>query len=1381
MTKNFIFLEVGRGSMERKRLSVLSLRALISLLILALLVLPISILLSTGSEGLTNVTVNITIDGNTQLVSSPYRSPGGHGIAGDPYVFEDLAMNTHQINIINTDVYFVFRNITFSSSTSLSIYLENVKNACFSNISSNGRRNFLKVVGCTDITLERSNVINAPYSSYYLIKVQNTMNLSLMRSNFSKSSGLGGCIIHMDQYGGKHLMENNTFKNMYVYDRRFDDNERISNNTFINSSLILGYDTYNVEGYVSYNEFYNSTLDIRKAQMRCVIENNRFFNEIKNCIELDYTYECTISNNYLTGNIGIDFQNNIYSAGDKYAFINRNNFEGCHYGISTLNTNQHRPFSWDIYDNYFGNCSGYALNLGYALKNRIWHNSFYHNAGTDNTSSGDQAYHTLNYGNTWTNTYTVDGVGNFWANYRSPDIDNNGIVDDQLSIGVAGGTSPIDYAPFTNPYFDTTPPLISILNPLGLYEDNSYFILEWSANDPTSGIDLVKMKIDGGEPVEIVDSSKTSVYLERGDHEIELTVFNGGGLKSIVEKSLHVNSTVDIITINQPANGSFLRGSNRYIQWSIIAEYLIENLTILVNGVESFFETDVRDVTLELNDGEYIVIIRAKDIHGLEFERMVYFVVDNKAPTITINAPTPYSYLSNNDVHFNWDTYDRYGIAEQFIRYDEGDWMENTGASNAIWIFGTGPHTCDIKALDMAGNERIFNIPLFLGPDLRFELIEPSPDTYTRDFDLNLKWKYNGPLNWTSSLLQIGENGDFIDIGGAPEYPFKLNEDGEYLITIRLQDGFDNYAEASTTVVKDTTSPKVFFRYPSNNSVFNNGEIIITWRGEEEFGIREFLIKIDGGEWEQYGNTTEYEGLFEEGTHTIEVKAIDNAGNTGYELLNFSIDSQKPTVAITSPIDGVFTNGFKVEINWEIVESNAIRSITLTVNENTFVDLMNFTTYEYPTPKEGEYLFMITVVDLAGNSNSHSVMIYNDRTKPDIEWTDLPPSFTNRTSLDFSWRITEQYLRSVIFGYGDLKEDLSLHQTSISVEVEEGSYEFYLKAEDMMGNVFSISHHLLVDITPPTIIIDWQKTLIDNGKALLYWSTEDNGSSELFIEIDDGSGFMEALLENRYTSDKLAEGNHYISIRATDESGNTETITWKFFVNSQGGIGEDTEEEGSSVHLIIGIVVIIIILIVVILIFVNRSKRKKEERKEIVKAPSRPGKIQISSPISHRPMQRTTSAIKSEYDVPSHTSTPAPVAVQTRTKVSGEDSGYIRPRSKSSKKRAIRDKDRFKTSETMDKKRSKPRVEKEQEKTEKEAEKKEAPTSDVPLVDLPEDVEIRSWDDEEEIPSWDDSDEIDQDDVWKGKQDDFPQEIDDDSIIFDDDEMEEFEEFDDFE
>ncbi|MCK5773631.1 MAG: hypothetical protein KAH57_07560, partial [Thermoplasmata archaeon] len=720
--------------------------------------------------------------------------------------------------------------------------------------------------------------------------------------------------------------------------------------------------------------------------------------------------------------------------------------------------------------------------------------------------------------------------------------------------------------------------------------------------------------------------------------------------------------------------------------------------------------------------------------------------------------------------------------------FDDGDWIDNTGESNAIWIYGTGPHICDIKAFDMAGNEAIFHIPLFLGPDLRFELIEPSDHTYTRERDHALKWKYSGPLNWTSSLIKIGENANYIDIEGAAEYQFKLHKDGEYLITLRLQDGFENYAEATTTVIKDTIDPKVFFRSPSNNSMFNDGEVSITWRGEDEFGIKEFLVRIDEGEWEGYGNSTIYNGIFEEGAHSFEITAIDNAGNMGYGLLSFNIDSKRPTVTITSPLDGTYTNGNYVKINWEITESNGIGSINLTVNGHTFVDLIDSTFYEYPTPKEREYVFMITVMDLAGNSNSDSVTIYNDRTKPDIKWIGLPEYFTNVSSLDFSWKITEQYLKALVFGYGETEHDLLLDQTSITIEVEEGGHEFYLKAEDMVGNIFSISHGLVVDLTPPTITIDWDRTLIKDSRASIYWSTEDNGSSELKIEIDDGNGFREALLGDRYTSDKLAQGDYYISIRATDGSGNTNTQTWDFFVNSQGGIGEKPDNESSSAPMIIGIMVLLIILIIVILIFVNRTKRNREEKKEITKAPGKPRKIQISALLPQVQTHGHAHAKTHVHGAPLHTSAPAPSTIRSTNGVSGEDSGYIRPMSRSTKKVLTRDIDTFKTPEKIDKKRSDHPVQKDKKRPEKKKDTRHPPPSEVPVVDLPHDEEIRSWDDQEEIPSWDDSDEIlSTDKVGKkgSRKDRFPQEVDDEHIVFDDDgdldDIEEFEEFENFE
>jgi parallel beta-helix repeat protein len=94
---------------------------------------------------------------------------------------------------------------------------------------------------------------------------------------------------------------------------------------------------------------------------------------------------------------------------------------------------------------------GYGLHLtGYLLfsnSNRIWSNSFMYNNGAGDTfdPAHVQAYDDGS-DNWWNST---DGYGNWWSDWRAPDDNWDGIVDNPYNISGSAGAK--DYYPQTVP------------------------------------------------------------------------------------------------------------------------------------------------------------------------------------------------------------------------------------------------------------------------------------------------------------------------------------------------------------------------------------------------------------------------------------------------------------------------------------------------------------------------------------------------------------------------------------------------------------------------------------------------------------------------------------------------------------------------------------------------------------------------------------------------------------------------------------------------------------------------------------------------------------------------------------------------------------------
>lgn len=102
----------------------------------------------------------------------------------------------------------------------------------------------------------------------------------------------------------------------------------------------------------------------------------------------------------------------------------------------------------------------------------------------------------------------------------------------------------------------------------------------------------------------------------------------------------------------------------------------------------------------------------------------------------------------------------------------------------------------------------------------------------------------------------------------------------------------DNILKATTTVF-DTTPPMVTITEPQEQTNFFSRNIEVSWQGSDDYGIDHYEIRLDEGSWTDVGLETSltFKNL-SPGSHTVEVTAVDVAGNTKTDAVTFIIRSE---------------------------------------------------------------------------------------------------------------------------------------------------------------------------------------------------------------------------------------------------------------------------------------------------------------------------------------------------------------------------------------------------------------------------------------------------------------------------------------------------------
>ncbi len=185
--------------------------------------------------------------------------------------------------------------------------------------------------------------------------------------------------------------------------------------------------------------------------------------------------------------------------------------------------------------------------------------------------------------------------------------------------------------------------------------------------------------------------------------------------------------------------------------------------------------------------------------------------------------------------------------------------------------------------------------------------------------------------------------------------------------------------DRATFTVIDTLPPVVTIISPAPGTLFNSEIKITVTATDDVSGINTVEYQFDQGIWkpmplsnpakEEYASTM-LPTLADEGTHTLNFRATDNAGNTsGPVATTISIDLTPPELpVITSPPDKSPVSTYIIEIQGTAEVGSLIEIMFEGISSRTYTDLVTgefiFAAVElFP----GANIFSFTATDAAGN------------------------------------------------------------------------------------------------------------------------------------------------------------------------------------------------------------------------------------------------------------------------------------------------------------------------------------------------------------------------------------------------------------------------------
>jgi transcription initiation factor IIF auxiliary subunit len=549
-----------------------------------------------------------------------------------------------------------------------------------------------------------------------------------------------------------------------------------------------------------------------------------------------------------------------------------------------------------------------------------------------------------------------------------------------------------------------------------------------------------------------------------GDYQILIKATDLAGNLNETWYSFTIDTIPPDIQLNSPTNNSII-SSGTDLDFSVVDANLMQ-VNYSVNGGNDISIPSPFDVpTTGWSDGDYTVTVNALDWAGNANSAWFFFTVDSTFPTIILNTPANNSVIpAGTDLNFS--------VADAHLTQVE--YTVNGGGALTLTDpfdistlgWADGDYTVQINAVDEAGNEKIAWYT-FTIDSTKPVIIHDTPGN-------NSVIQAGTFLNF--SVVEPNLDLSFISVNGGADIPFNAPfdlsttgwADGGYTVNITCTDLAGNTESNYFYFTIDNTEPDIHLNTPSDDSVIPIGTILDF--SIEDLNLHSGNYSVDGGGDVPLIDPFDISTVgWYEGEYTIQINAIDIAGNTQTAQFTFTLDSTDPQIQLNSPLNNSFITAGTI-LDFSVIEDNPFYTY-YSINGGTDTQL-NFpndiTTTDWA---DGEYTIVISSEDEAGNLASHWFFFTLDSTPPTI-WVD--PAYNGTTILlgeIIDILVTDPNLDSVEYSTDGITFDTltAPYQLDTSTWVG-GNYVIQVEAEDTLGNEDSLWFHFTIDTIPPAVI-----------------------------------------------------------------------------------------------------------------------------------------------------------------------------------------------------------------------------------------------------------------------------------------------------------------------
>ncbi len=544
--------------------------------------------------------------------------------------------------------------------------------------------------------------------------------------------------------------------------------------------------------------------------------------------------------------------------------------------------------------------------------------------------------------------------------------------------------------------------------------------------------------------------------------------------------------------------------------------------------------------------------------------------IDNDPPTYTTlsDSGSPYDY---EEIAISLQIYDNHQLENYIFSSNiTGTWTNDTAVT-------TGAYTADtigitktaeninfsyrIYIFDDAGNMNITDTQniIILGtrPEFTVKPVYPAGDALITSNPVEFNFSY---YNATATNCSLKLNGEINHTLTSPANETVLNitktlEDDTYGWQVACLDSVTGNTKttAARSMTLDTTTPQISTTYPTATTYPNTiTEINYTYT---EYNVQNCWYSTDNGATNSTpGACTNITGLIStEGQNTWTIYMKDKAENINQSTITFTQDTTPPTINIQSPTNSSTNDNTPLlNITYPETVNAAWYNLDTTTNTTPVTGVTNLT-LTLTTLSGGQHNITAYANDSMGNLNTTIHYFIVDTAQPTITIRSPQNTTYSDASVLINTTITDTLtnIDTVIAEINGttnitLTKDGSTDYYNNTYTFTPGSNWVTIIANDTAGNVKQTTVYLTIDATPPTIILTSPQNTtysttniplnIGSDETITTWKYDlNNGGNISFTPNISITG---------------VEGLNSITIHITDSSGNTNSTTYYFTVDT---------------------------------------------------------------------------------------------------------------------------------------------------------------------------------------------------------------------------------------